>query len=126
MTTVVVAWLAMLLPVASHGYGPAVADDIGVALAPGGVKTWQISEGRDRWHHVVQYWWMQISGQSLMMSIDDLEARKIDLATLPAHLRPKSLDDALVVSRNRLANAGADVLGSLEAADREFGHHLPR
>jgi hypothetical protein len=103
VASVAISWLAMFLPHGDHGYGPPVDRDLGVAHGTpynqgGSGKTWQISEGRNAWHHVVSYWWMQVSGQSLSMPIDDFEARKLDLGTLPDHLRPDSLDNLVMLS----------------------------
>jgi hypothetical protein len=95
-TTVAVSWLAMFLPSGAHGYGPRIDHDFGIATAPSIMKTFQISEGRNRWHHVVQYWWMQVSGQSMAMM--DRDERQFDIAQLPSHLRPKSLDELMMLS----------------------------
>jgi len=101
--TIATSWLAMFVPNGDHGYGPRIDRDLGVARGTpydqgGSGKTWQISEGRNAWHHVVSYWWMQISGQSLWMPEDDYQAQRLDLSTLADHLRPESLDDLIMHS----------------------------
>lgn len=91
--TIAISWTAMFWPRNRHGCGPLVDAEIGLTQSTTGDETWQISEGRNAWHHVVSYWRMQISGLSLMMPLDDYKSREVDLKILPSHLRPKSVDD---------------------------------
>ena len=98
-TTIIISWLAMFLPWSEQKwYGPPRTQDLGVADAPSDYKTFQITEGRNAWHHVVEYWWMQISGRSLTMPRTDHDERAFDLKNLPAHLRPPSLDELTMSS----------------------------
>ncbi len=92
-TTVLIGWVAMFLPRGTHGYGPPATIPVGLAKSSDGFKVWEITQGRNAWHRVVSYWFVQISGQALMMPNADFEARKVDLESLPRHLRPTSLDD---------------------------------
>ncbi len=97
-TTVAISWLAMFLPWDDgKWFGPHTNEDVGVASRSDRMKSFQITRGRNVWHAVTSYWWMQISGRSLMM-IDDAVNREIDLATLPSHMRPKSIDDLIMQS----------------------------
>lgn len=92
-TTVLIGWAAMFLPHGRHGYGPPTTTPVGLAKSTDGFKVWEITQGRNAWHRVVSYWFVQISGQALMMRNEDFEARRVDLESLPRHLRPASLDD---------------------------------
>ena len=100
ITTIAIAWAAMFIPHGGHGYGPPVFDDLGIVLDDSSEypRYVQVSEGRNAWHHVVTYWWMQMSGQSLWIPLEDYEARKLDLDELPDHLRPDSFADFVMMS----------------------------
>lgn len=91
--TVLLAWLAMFFPGGRHGYGPPPMQDLGLVKTSDGARTWQLSAGRNAWHHVVTYWHVQVSGMSIMMRDDDFAARQFDPNELPAHLRPDSVDE---------------------------------
>jgi hypothetical protein len=97
LITIAISWTAMFVPWGRHGYGPPIYGDLGL-VDGSNYRTYQVSEGSNAWHHVVSYWWMQVSGQSLMMTIDDCEAGALDLNTLPSHLRPSSIDDIRVLA----------------------------
>lgn len=56
-------------------------------------RIWQLNRRPGAWHTVIDYWHMQVSGQSLMIPSADYEAQKFDFRTLPPHFRPDSLDD---------------------------------
>ncbi len=93
-TTVALAWLAMFVPRDGRNYyGPPATTDLGYARTSDGYKIWSLAEGRNAWHHVVSYWFNQISGQAVMIRIEDYEANKADLNALPRHLQPVSVDD---------------------------------
>lgn len=93
-TTIALAWLAMFVPRSGRDYyGPPATTDLGYSRTSDGSRIWFISEGRNAWHHVVSYWFMQISGQAMMIRIEDYEANKANLEALPRHLRPASVDD---------------------------------
>lgn len=93
-TTVALAWLAMFVPRSGRDYyGPPATTDLGRARTSDGSRTWSISEGRNAWHHVVSYWFNQISGHAMMIPTADFEANKADFDALPHHLRPDSVDD---------------------------------
>jgi hypothetical protein len=101
MTTVAIAWVAMFIPHGEHGYGPPAASELGVVLDETGEypRYLQLWEGRNAMHHVVSFWWMQISGQSLMFSQPyDYESRMVDLDALANHMRPDSLGDIVMQS----------------------------
>jgi hypothetical protein len=99
--TIAISWTAMLIPYGSHGYGPPVFDEIGIVVgSPSTGKSYQVSEGRNAWHHVVTYWWMQISGYSITLT-NDANERVIDLQTLPSHLRPDSIDEVVMYDAYR-------------------------
>jgi hypothetical protein len=98
--TVALAWLAMFLPWdGQKWYGPRTGRELGMAMEEAGQRTFQINDGRNRWHHVVSYWWMQISGQSWSMRAEDFEKHRFDFKTLPSHLRPARLDELVMSSR---------------------------
>lgn len=97
ITTIAISWVAMFIPYGSHGYGPPVFDDLGIVVgSPSTGKSYQVSEGRNAWHHVVTYWWMQISGQSLTL-IGKHDRDVIDLKSLPSHLHPDSIDEVVML-----------------------------
>lgn len=97
--TIALSWTAMVLPWgAQKWYGPPAVEELGVAHAPGIAKTFEINRGHNAWHTVVTYWWMQISGQSITLTNSNFNARRFDPATLPAHMRPASLDDLNMMS----------------------------
>lgn len=98
LITVLIAWAAMFWPYGKHGYGPATSVEVGLAKTADGHRIWQISEGRNAWHRVLAFHHMQISGASIMIPVDDYEARKVDLESLPRHLRPVSLDELKMLS----------------------------
>ena len=104
-TTVAIAWIAMFYPQGDHGYGPPSANDLGIVLDESGEypRYLQLWEGRSATHHVVSYWWMQVSGRSFMISLENYEAQKFDLYSLPKHLRPDSLGDIVMQSWYREA-----------------------
>ena len=92
----------MFIPYGSHGYGPPVFDDLGIVDgSPSSGKTYQVREGRTAWHHVVTYWWMQMSGRSFTLSRDAYENDLIDLTSLPSHLRPDAIDDVVMYDAYR-------------------------
>ncbi len=97
---VLVCWVAMFVPRGAKGqaYGPGAIDSLGLVKSSDGLTTWRLEEGRNGWQHVVQYWRVQMSGMSLMTPLEDYEARKFDLTTLPAHLRPDSVDDLTMMA----------------------------
>lgn len=95
IVTIAISWTAMFVPWGAHGYGPPDEQELGLVDGRE-YKSYQVSSGRNAWHHVVSYWWIQVSGRSMMFMVEDREARKLDLDTLPAHLRPKSIDDIRV------------------------------
>jgi hypothetical protein len=98
-TTILISWLAMFLPWnGQFWYGPRTSESIGVASRSDGVKSFQIERGRNACHSVTTYWWMQISGRSMSMTGNDPAYREIDLATLPLHMRPASVDDLIMMS----------------------------
>jgi hypothetical protein len=71
---------------------------VGVASRSDRMKSFQISCGRNAWHGVTSYWWMQISGRSMVVCSDDPTYREIDVTTLPSHMRPRSIDDLIMQS----------------------------
>jgi len=83
----------MFIPRGPHGYGPPVTEPLGLAKTSDGGRIWQIERGRNTWHTAVRYWHMQVSGLAPAIPAADYEARKFDLESLPAHFRPKSIDD---------------------------------
>lgn len=93
IVTIALSCLAKRFPTGNAWYGPPATEDIGLWKTDDGYTIWQISRGSNAWHEVVTYWHMQISGQSLMIQIEDYEARTFDFRTLPGHFRPDSLDD---------------------------------
>ncbi|MFG0242396.1 MAG: hypothetical protein ACF8R9_06395 [Phycisphaerales bacterium JB054] len=92
VTTVVVSWLAMFVPTGHAWNGPPTDQVLGAAKASDG-KFWQLSRGQNRWHTVVGYWHMQISGMSMWMADDDYQGIKVDFAQLPRRDRPDDLTD---------------------------------
>jgi hypothetical protein len=90
-TTVIVAWLAMALPRGNAWYGPRTREELGVVEAGDG-RLWRVSRGENRWHTVVGYWWMQISGMSMRISREDYERQKFDVRTLTGPLRSRPLE----------------------------------
>ena len=91
--TVVLAWLAMFLPLKHRWQGPPATDEVGLTKAADDIRIWQISRGANAWHRVYTYWHMQISGMSMMMSLDDYNARNVLLKAVPRHMRPRSVDE---------------------------------
>lgn len=83
----------MFIPNGEYGYGPPASDDLGLTMTSDGARIWQLSEGRNAWHHVVSYWHMQASGLSIMIPVSDYEAREFNLGELRTHLRPDSVDE---------------------------------
>lgn len=100
LITIITSWLAMFLPWDDRRrwHGPSTSEYIGVASRSDRTKTFQITRGSSAWHTVTQYWWMQISGFSLTMLGDDPAYREIDLNSLPSHMRPKSIDELVMLS----------------------------
>lgn len=101
--TIAVSWLAMFLPWNDgHWHGPRAVQRVGVASRSDGARSFQIERGHNAWHDVTTYWWMQMSGQSITMTGnkigDDPAYRAIDIATLPSHMRPESIDDLIMMS----------------------------
>lgn len=96
--TVFISWTAMFWPNGKHGYGPPALTEVGLSKTADGHRIWRISEGHNAWHHVVDYWFNQISGMAVMIPIADYEAQKVDLESLPRHLRPDSLDELTMQS----------------------------
>lgn len=91
--TVAISWLAMVLPRGNHWYGPPTTQSLGIVPSPTGHRIWQVSAGRNAWHRVVSFWFMQVSGRAMWIPQADLDAQRLDLASLPGHLRPRSVDD---------------------------------
>lgn len=83
----------MLVPYSDHGYGPPIDGELGLVRTTDELRIIDLSEGRNAWHHIVSYWWMQMSGRSLWIPISDFEARAVRLDTVPSHLRPALPDD---------------------------------
>src|SRR5690606_38133787 len=83
--TVVLGWTAMFYPGGPHGYGPPADQELGMVLTSRGDRNWQISSGRNGWHHVVTYWHMQVSGHSIIFSLSDIQAREFTLTDFRAH-----------------------------------------
>ena len=98
MITVAIAWIAMFMPTGRQWYGPAATTDVGLVKTTDGGTIWHLERGDNAWHHVVQYWRMQISGMSLMIPIEDYEDRRCDLDSLPAHMRPASVDELIMMA----------------------------
>jgi hypothetical protein len=99
--TIAAAWTSMMLPPGDGWYGPPVDENLGVARADGDHRIWDIGRGRHPCHLVVRYWHMQVSGRSIgsiMIPEADLPARRFDLESLPAHLRPSSLDELKIMA----------------------------
>ncbi|MCC6907459.1 MAG: hypothetical protein IT430_05915 [Phycisphaerales bacterium] len=93
-TTVGISWAAMFWPRRGRDdYGPPASTFVGYTRTSDGYKIWTITRGRNAWHHVVTYSFLQISGHALMIPIADFEANKADVNALPRHLRPASIDD---------------------------------
>jgi len=57
---------------------------------------WQIEERENAVHRRLRYWRMQVSGQNLMIPTADFEASRLDMSTVPAHLRPGALEDLFI------------------------------
>ncbi len=92
-TTVGISWAAMFWPRRGRDYyGPPANTFVGYNRTSDGHRIFSIFEGRNSWHRVMSYWFNQISGMAMMMRIEDYEAGEVDLATLPRHLRPESVD----------------------------------
>lgn len=103
-TTVTLAWAAMFFPNGDHGYGPPTVTELGIALDDSGEspRYIQVWEGASASHRVISYWWMQVSGQSLVFSQPyDYESRKAAINALPRHMQPDSLGDIVMQSSYR-------------------------
>lgn len=96
IVTVSISWLAMFLPRGNAWYGPRTTEDVGLWKTDDESKIWEMSRGENAWHEVVTYWHMQMSGHSIMIPLEDYEARKFDFRKLPGRFRPDSLDDLYI------------------------------